>query len=151
MTSEELQAIRDRVKGASDGPWAVRRIPNSYESQAGDRFTHPCVRGFRVPRRLYNLAWEQCEVDAEFMASARQDVPSLIGEVEHLQSILQDCHAAIGELLERKGPISGEDLATIVQFMAEEEAHWSGEKKPAEVRRLFMTQARIRPKERKAG
>ena len=59
MTSSQLDAIRARVRHASDGPWSVRRIPNSFPSQAGDRYTHPCVRGFRVPRRIYDLAWQQ--------------------------------------------------------------------------------------------
>ena len=152
MTSAELQAIRARLESASDGPWAVKRIPNSYESAAGDRFTHPCVRGFRAPRRLYNLAWEQCEADAEFMASARQDIPSLLTEVEQLRAALQECRGALGELMRRRAPVTPDDLSAIEQFLAEEEAEWeSGQKKPALGRRLYVTQPPMRPKELKVG
>ena len=152
MTSAELQAIRARLEKASDGPWTVKRIPNSYESAAGDRFTHPCVRGFRAPRRLYNLAWEQCEADAEFMASARQDVPGLLTEVEQLRGALQECRAAIHDLMRLRAPVSPDDLSAIEQFLAEEEAQWEGvQKKSAQARRLYVTQVPMRPKELKVG
>src|SRR4029434_2505485 len=98
MTSSQLDAIRARVRHASDGPWSVRRIPNGFPSQAGDRFTHPCVRGFRVPRRIYDLAWQQVEADAEFIAHARNDIPILIEEIEHLRSTLLECQTALAEL-----------------------------------------------------
>src|SRR5688572_7667341 len=147
MTAEELQAIRARIEGASDGPWSVRRIPNSYESEAGDKHTHPCVRGFRVPRRLYNLAWQQCEADAEFMAQARQDVPNLIAEIEHLRSTLRDCHAALDEMINNKS-VCPDDLSRVTQFLAEEDAQWEGgQKKLREVRKLYMTPAPMRAKE----
>ncbi|MBI4265296.1 MAG: hypothetical protein HY657_13040 [Acidobacteria bacterium] len=153
MTSDELRAIRARLANASDGPWSVRRIPNSYESQAGDRHTHPCVRGFRVPRRLYNLAWQQCETDAEFMAQARQDIPNLLAEVEQLRSTLRDCRRALGDVL-RKGPLQAEDIARIEGFIAEEAAEWEGgadggdaSTASSKVRRLYVTQPPLRPKD----
>ena len=147
MTSEELKAIRQRLENASDGPWSVRRIPNSYESQAGDRHTHPCVRGFRVPRRLYNLAWQQCEADAEFMAQARQDVPALLGEVEHLRAVVEECHAALAELAERK-TVTADELSRIEQYLGEETARWdSGPRRNKEARRLYVNQAPLRPKD----
>ena len=151
MTSTELQAIKARMEKASDGPWTVKRIPNSYESAAGDRFTHPCVRGFRAPRRLYNLAWEQCEADAEFMASARQDIPSLLTEVEQLRAALQECRGALADLLHRRAPVTPDELSSIEAFLAEEEAQWEGRKKSAQARRLWVTQVPMRPKEMKAG
>jgi hypothetical protein len=148
MTHAELQAIRARLNSASDGPWSVRRIPNSYDSQAGDRYTHPCVRGFRVPRRLYDLAWQQVEADAEFMASARQDIPNLVAEVEHVRSTLKECREALDELLQRGEPFSVEDLSRVERYLAEEDAQWDGgQKKLGEVRRLYVTQPPLRPKE----
>jgi len=146
MTVDDLEAIRSRLKTASDGPWSVRRIPNSYESAAGDRHTHPCVRGFRVPRRLYNLAWQQCEHDAEFMAQARQDVPNLLAEVEHLRATLDEVQNAVQELTKR-GSVSPDDLARLDQYLAEEDAQFHGPKRLREVRRLYMSQAPLRPKD----
>ena len=151
MTFAELQAIRARLEKASDGPWAVKRIPNSYESAAGDRFTHPCVRGFRAPRRLYNLAWEQCEADAEFMATSRQDMPLLLAEVEHLRGTLQECLHAVEDLMQQKGPISADGMAEIKGYLAQEEARWEGENKKADRQRLYVTQAPLRARERKAS
>lgn len=148
MTSDELQAIRERVTGASDGPWSVRRIPNSYDSPVGDRYTHPCVRGFRVPRRLYNLAWEQVEKDAEFMAQARQDVPALIAEVDRLRTALQECGAAVKQMIDA-GDASLENLARIEQFLDDEQGQANG--RSAEVRRLYLSQPKMRPKDPAAG
>jgi hypothetical protein len=148
MTSAQLEAIRTRMKNASDGPWSVRRIPNTFASQAGDRYTHPCVRGFRVPRRIYDLAWQQVEADAEFIAHARHDIPALIEEIEHLRSTLLECQTALTELLRRNEPVSPQDLATIEQFIADEDARWGDEpEKLVKARRLYMSVPTIRPRE----
>jgi hypothetical protein len=147
MTASQLEAIRVRVRQASDGPWTVRRIPNSFPSQAGDRYTHPCVRGFRVPRRIYDLAWQQCEADAEFIAHARMDVPSLIEEIEALRATLRECKRAIAELLESGEGATANDLARIEQFIVEEDAGWedAGEK-IVRGRRLYMSPPQLRPR-----
>jgi hypothetical protein len=148
MTSSQLDAIRTRTKNASDGPWSVRRIPNSFPSQAGDRYTHPCVRGFRVPRRIYDLAWQQVEADAEFIAHSRHDIPGLLEEVDHLRTTLQECQRAIGELLRRNEPASPHDLARIEQFLAEEDSRWEdAPEKMVKGRRLYMSVPQIRPRE----
>jgi hypothetical protein len=135
------------MEKASDGPWFVRRIPNSYESQAGDLHTHPCVRGFRVPRRLYNLAWQQCEADAEFMAAARQDVPKLLDEVQHVRSSLRQCWRTLEELA-RRGTVDANDLTEMARFLSEEHGSWvtADEPRPADVRRLHLTQVPMRPR-----
>ncbi len=150
MTALELQAVRIRVRAASGGPWSVQRIPNSFDSQAGDKFTHPCVRGFRVPRRLYNLAWQQVEADAEFIAASRQDVPTLIEEVDHLRSVIEETRVALGELLQRKEAATQDELSRVEAFIVAEEARWAegqedGQK--AKARRLHVTQAPMRPKD----
>jgi len=147
MKDEELRAIRDRLEKASDGPWFVRRIPNSYESQVGDRHTHPCIRGFRVPRRLYNLAWQQCEADAEFMAEARQDVPALLGEVERLRAVIQECQTVL-EALAARQTVYPADTAQIAQYLADEQTRWAdAPRRPSDVRRLHVTPAPMRPKD----
>lgn len=148
MTSSHLEAIRVRSKNASDGPWSVRRIPNSFPSHAGDRYTHPCVRGFRVPRRIYDLAWQQVEADAEFIANARGDIPALLDEVERLRTTLQECQRGLRELLRRREPAAPHDLARIEQYLAEEDSRWEdAPEKVVKGRRLHMNAPKIRPRE----
>jgi hypothetical protein len=148
MTASQLEAIRARVRQTSDGPWSVRRIPNSFPSQAGDRYTHPCVRGFRVPRRIYDLAWQQVENDAEFISHARSDVPALIDEIDSLRATLKECQRALGELMERGEAVSVNDVARVEQYLAEQDSGWqdTGEK-VVRGRRLHMTPPTLRPRE----
>jgi hypothetical protein len=147
MTASQLEAIRTRARHASDGPWSVRRIPNSFPSQAGDRYTHPCVRGFRVPRRIYDLAWQQVEADAEFMANCRTDIPALIEEVDSLRTALKECQRAIEELLERGEAASVNDLARIEQYLAEEDSGWEdSNEKIVRGRRLYMSPPQLPPR-----
>lgn len=139
MTSLELQALRARLRAASSGPWSVQRIPNSFDSHAGDRFTHPCVRGFRVPRRLYNLAWQQVEADAEFMAHARQDIPTLLEEVEHLKATIEECRVAVTDMRQRRSHLIREDLSRVEEFLVAEQTRWpEGQRRPR-VRRLRLS------------
>src|SRR4029077_21070181 len=93
-------------------------------SLVGDRRTHPCVRGFRVPRRLYDLAHQQFEADAEFMAVSRADVPALIEEVDLLRSAILECRSAIVELLQRPEDVSSDLMAKLREFLEGEEARW---------------------------
>jgi hypothetical protein len=147
MTSSHLDAIRTRSRNASDGPWSVRRIPNSFPSHAGDRYTHPCVRGFRVPRRIYEVASQQVEADAEFIAHARQDIPALLDELDQLRATLQDCQKTLVELIARQEPAPVQDLARIEQFLAEEDSRWGD--RPERVvkgRRLYLTTPPMRPR-----
>ena len=84
----DLEAIRRRLNAASPAPWTVRRMPNLHERTAGDGNTYPAVRGFRVPANMYDIAHEQVEADATFMAHARQDIPLLLEEVVRLRTAL---------------------------------------------------------------
>ncbi len=97
MTSLELEVIRTRAGAASPGPWPVRRLENKYPSTIGDGRTYPCVRGFRVPKTLYALAWQKVEADAAFMAHAREDVPGLLQDVIRLRALLVDAYGALSD------------------------------------------------------
>ena len=149
MTSAELQTIRTRVAGVSPGPWEVRRMPNSYASLVGDRRTHPCVRGFRVPRRLYDLAHQQFEADAEFMALSRLDVPAFIEEVDLLRSAIQECRAAIADLLECPQDVSADAMAKVKEFLEAEEARWVDGQ--VRTRKLYLAQPTLAPRVARAG
>ena len=118
-------------------------MPNSYASLVGDRRTHPCVRGFRVPRRLYDLAHQQFEADAEFMALSRQDVPAFIEEIDLLRSAIQECRAAIAELLlERPQDVSADSMARVKEFLEAEEARWADGQ--VRTRKLYLSQPPLR-------
>lgn len=97
MTSLELEVIRTRTGAASPGPWPVRRLENRYPSAIGDGRTYPCVRGFRVPKTLYALAWQKVEADAEFMAHAREDIPALMQDVVRLRALLADAYDGLSQ------------------------------------------------------
>jgi hypothetical protein len=146
MTSAELETIRRRLTGVSPGPWEVRRMPNGYPSLVGDRRTHPCVRGFRVPRKLYELAHQQFENDAEFMAVTRHDVPALVEEVDALRAAIVECRAAVVDLLQRHAEVTPETLARLREYLEGEEARWTDGK--VRQRKLYLAQPPIRPRDR---
>jgi len=119
MTESELQAIRIRLRKASSGPWTVKRVPNLWTSRAGDRRTHPSIRGFRVPKRMYEIVPEQVERDAAFMADARQDVPALLGEFDRLLAVLHDVHMAFSDLSDSADADVRADVRRIVSRLSE--------------------------------
>ena len=119
MTESELQAIRIRLRKASSGPWTVKRVPNLWTSRAGDRRTHPSIRGFRVPKRMYEIVPEQVERDAAFMADARQDVPALLGEFDRLLAVLHDVHMAFSDLSDSPDADVRADVQRIVSRLSE--------------------------------
>lgn len=87
MTDEELQEIRDRVDAAIEGPWQR----HSYASSAGldttrvnmwpPCYSAKCEGGPRINEH-------QVELNAEFIAHSRTDVPNLLNEVERLKKTL---------------------------------------------------------------
>ena len=119
MTESELKAIRTRLRKASSGPWTVKRVSNFWPSRAGDRRTHPAIRAFRVPKRVYELAPEQVERDAAFMADARQDLPLLLAEFDRLRAILRDVHTVFSELSDGEDADVRDDLQRIVWRVSE--------------------------------
>jgi|SoiMethySBSTD1v2_1073268.scaffolds.fasta_scaffold17373_8 hypothetical protein len=124
MTQSELDEIRARLRKASSGPWAVRRVQNLWRSNAGDGRTHPCVRAFRVPKRMYEIASDQVEADATFMAHARQDVAALLAEFDGTRAILYDVRMALRELME-SGNLDQRNLEQIVSRLSATCAQWS--------------------------
>jgi len=120
MTDSELHAIRMRLRKASSGPWTVKRIQNLWPSEAGDGRSHPSVRGFRVPKRMYEMVPAQVERDAAFMADARQDLPALLNEFDRLRAILHDVHTALSDLSKRENSSGARaDLQRIVSRVSE--------------------------------
>jgi len=124
MTQTELDEIRARLRKASTGPWAVKRMPNLWRSKAGDGRTHPCVRTFRVPKRIYEIASEQVEKDAAFMAHARQDVSALLAEFDTTRAALYDVRMALRELMHRESA-DPRDFDQLLSRLSATSAPWS--------------------------
>lgn len=90
----DLQAIKEREKSASRGPWKV------YKNERvgvgiGTEYEHPQLKS---PNPIVTTALHRegeairiyiSKSDADFIANARQDVPALITEVESLRNALQ--------------------------------------------------------------
>jgi hypothetical protein len=132
MTDQELEAISAREQRSTLGPWSVKRVQNLYPSDAGDGRTYPAVRGFRCPKAIYERAWEQVELDAQFMAGARADVPVLLNEVRRLRRRLRELHTAVSENVQFKKGVTPRDLLAIVdEILQEEDAHAKGGPTPA--------------------
>ena len=83
MTQERLNAIQERVDGATSGPWGcygdgAHEVFDAGEYSDGDR-------GEVVAAVIDRLS------DAVFIANAREDIPALLAEVQrlrHFESIM---------------------------------------------------------------
>lgn len=93
LTNEQLEAIRKRVEAATPGPWNWRKLDGepfetempSLVSPEGD------VMDFGYCATFYPVQGTPPEdADAEFIAHAREDVPALLAEIEHLKEIALD-------------------------------------------------------------
>ena len=119
MTPERLEAIRQRVEKATQGPWNFE----GNKWQDGYVIYSPIKRGF------HNNGGEVAEVDdsyepsdAEFIANARQDIPDLLAEVERLRYALEsivnidgwyiDRDFDVNEACEKVDEIAKEALST---------------------------------------
>ena len=87
MTPEALQAIRERVRRATPEPWVIRRLSNHEEHQG-------FVQGPRAkPEDPYDIEilgeddtlYPTRAGDLDFIAHVREDIPTLLAEVERLQ------------------------------------------------------------------
>lgn len=75
MKTERLNAIKERVKNTTNGPWKMRTDSNGDYMVIGDNPIPP-------------IATYLFDYDAEFIAHAREDVPALVAEVERLREAL---------------------------------------------------------------
>jgi hypothetical protein len=124
MTTRELELARHCERHASPAPWPVRRMPNKYPSSAGDQRTHPAVRGLRVPQRIYDRSHEQVEADVAFISTAREAMPQLIAEVDHLRHKLRECRAAILNLADVDPSVSAKAVLLVCLLVEAEEQRW---------------------------
>ncbi|HEY9409311.1 MAG TPA: hypothetical protein VIQ30_22740 [Pseudonocardia sp.] len=81
----DLDAIRARAEGATDGPWVVGGTAPSGGVYFGT--THD-PDDWDEPGVLLGTALAIDGTDAEFIVHAREDVPALLAEVERLRGML---------------------------------------------------------------
>ncbi|MGN5382532.1 hypothetical protein ACQ4WX_51160 [Streptomyces lasalocidi] len=104
LTDEELAAIEERAEAATPGPWHVRQLDDDHamslvavstaaETGLGERwpgFDHRTIVAATLVQqpRYVDVADERWDENAQFIASARQDIPRLITEIHRLRRLL---------------------------------------------------------------
>ncbi|WP_301993973.1 ead/Ea22-like family protein [Brevibacillus laterosporus] len=88
MTREEIEAIRERVEKATEGPWRV--VP-------GKMVCFDIYDVYDVYDKLDRSLIHR-EEDAKFIAHAREDIPKLLAEIERLNSVIARLGCETGEI-----------------------------------------------------
>ncbi len=118
LSPEALAAIKERESKATPGPWVA-------DEAVFDITTSPDENGFaehivvgHVDKDTWQ--WESGEdglytigrpENREFVAHSRQDVPTLVAEVERLQKQLSETRKWYGSRYERLGQLAREELS----------------------------------------
>lgn len=99
--TNNLEEIKKRVEAATKGPWR-RYKPSAYEGNAWVEHLPPgsialeTLNGVGAFGQVVAaVPWNQ--KDAEFLASAREDVLALVAEVEELRAKLQASKSELDE------------------------------------------------------
>ena len=94
MTLEELNAIEARAKAATPGAWIVKHCKTVYLADGtAEHEIRSLENGHRVAYLLYRMSGKDIgedpeDLDAEFIAHARTDVPKLVEEVKRLRAAI---------------------------------------------------------------
>jgi hypothetical protein len=106
LTEAELEAIRQRAKGAPPGPWYLRQLDDDYaasliavstsaDTELNERWPNFEGAGtvaatlVQSPNRFVDIADGNWDANAAFIAAARTDVPVLVEEVRRLRLQMQ--------------------------------------------------------------
>ncbi|MBQ1023795.1 hypothetical protein [Micromonospora sp. C95] len=104
MTDQELAEIEELAHAATPGPWYVRQLDDDFamclvaisttpDTGLGERWPdfdhHEIVAATLVQQPRYvDVADERWDENAQFIASARQNIPRLIAEIRRLRPLL---------------------------------------------------------------
>lgn len=122
----DLDAIRARVDAATEGPW-------EWSANSDDRFfVTGGGEGAAVNIEVdshdgnWSMSRQRMQADAQFIATARTDVPALLDEVERLRPVAEAA-AAVVAVLRGKGwkPENEWFIPETAPFVAAVEA-WRG-------------------------
>jgi len=83
MSDERLAEIKARVEAATPGPWERNNLAGRPEREvfAGDYL----IGDFGVGGWKDDEGADRVEINADFIAHARQDIPGLLAEVQRLR------------------------------------------------------------------
>ena len=105
LTETELDAIDERSRAATAGPWYVRKLDDDFAAGLVAVSTSPdtgraerwpdfaaaemvAATLVQFPNRYIDCVDERWDENAAFIAHAREDVPRLLAEVRRLQKQL---------------------------------------------------------------
>ena len=99
MTDERLAEIKARADAATPGPWERNNLAGRPEREvfAGDEL----IGDFGVGGWEDDEGADRVEINAEFIAHARQDIPDLLAEVERLREHVATLEHAYKDSRER--------------------------------------------------
>ncbi|MCM3314835.1 hypothetical protein M3626_20785 [Psychrobacillus sp. MER TA 17] len=85
-TDEQLAEIRERCDKATKGPWFPSLLTDGYIAQGSEFNVVASVLEYNEDGSVHaTLGNENYENNREFIAHAREDVPMLLAEIEHLK------------------------------------------------------------------
>lgn len=110
LTTQEIEAIRKRAENATEGPWGVNTRDYPYD-KASKLVTN---------NHVYIAKAFVGEADAEFIANAREDIPKLLAEVEHLTGVIGTLRSKLELISEANEYASGYLAREAIQYANEE-------------------------------
>ncbi len=127
LTGRRLQAIKERAARATPGPWEcqVKGVNTTIEAQDGKKWIAQAVLG------TYGVG--NVEANAACLAHARDDVPTLVAEVERQRTE----HAALAEQLRQT--IAERDTLSQRAMRAAQERYVGSERENVRLRALLRT------------
>lgn len=84
LSSKEIEAIRERVEKATDGPWIYVPISDRLEYFIGGEGGNEAIAVEVFTKE-----------DATFIAHARTDIPKLLAEIERLRGKLDEANSLL--------------------------------------------------------
>ncbi|KQL18807.1 hypothetical protein [Cytobacillus solani] len=103
LTNEQLNAIRERAKRSTPGPWLWEKLTDVEDEWDTEMPMLVTTEGSAI------MDFGDCETyyptegtppnpnDAEFISSAREDVPMLLAEIERLERQLSQANGLLSE------------------------------------------------------
>lgn len=85
MTPEQLRGIKARAAKARPGPWRWTTYEETHIPGRGYVISHRVLCDDEAGEYVLPIGFGMRQEEAEFIASAREDIPALVAEVERLR------------------------------------------------------------------